>query len=200
MPELSTYETSPRLSSIFFFPSSSRRRTASRSCTLPSPMVILPERSNIATSPTWRSLMFKLAISLSLLFCALALDLFHSHYASALGMNRMLDLIHECAHIKNSPATRVKQIIRIRGIRQLVRVEPFTLIPDVNRERAVSSNETNIHLLVDIAPVAVHDGVNDRLVHGKFDPAGGVFVKSDLGRYSLGNRCYCLSKLEFAID
>src|SRR5215510_590437 len=137
---------------------------------------------------------------LRLLFCALALDLFHSHYASALGMNRMLDLIHESAHIKNAPATRVKQIIRICGIRQLVRVEAFPVISHVNRERPVSGNETNVHFFVSIAAVAVHDGVNDRLVHRELDPAGCVLVKSELVRYALSNRRYRLNVLEFAID
>src|SRR5437867_3097186 len=97
-------------------------------------------------------------------------------------MNRVLDLIHEGAHVKDPSTSRVKQIIRVRGVRQLRRVEPLPIISDVYRYRILFGDKSNIHLLVGSAFVAVHYGVDDRLVHRKLDPArvrGSVKLPGD---------------------
>src|SRR4029077_6822292 len=107
MPELSIYETSPRLSRIFFWflPTNSRR--ASRSALDPSPRVIRPATSITVTSPTCRVLNFTLTEYASWLNTA---DLFghqildQSYFDPAGLQMPQLAVVHQGSNQENSPA------------------------------------------------------------------------------------------------
>src|SRR5438445_441020 len=104
---------------IFLRPASSRLLTASRSWTLPSPIVILPNNSRMVTSPTTRSLISNcivLLVSFFSLFWHAALG--HRHLHAALGKAIVIHLVHESPHIEDAAPGRVEEVIRVERVGQ----------------------------------------------------------------------------------
>src|ERR1700716_4056838 len=117
MPEESMVETWAMLISTLVAPLFITSCTALRNCTSPAPMVILPLRSRMVTSPTCRLFtsirQFPPRIALIAGFRLRPGEPFtQRHHGAAAGTGAVGDVVHEASHVKDATAVRPQQVFR----------------------------------------------------------------------------------------
>src|SRR5689334_10252570 len=131
-----------------FLPSSSRRRTAVRNATLPSPIVILPLMSRTVTSPAWRSSIFNSAIVRNLLYELRLTSLEHAHCCTTFRSDQPVDLIHKGAHKKDAAARSFQDVLVRCWVWDVLRIETRALIVDADFHAVRGVLQDNINGLV----------------------------------------------------
>src|SRR5712691_127064 len=122
MPDESIVETFCMLINTLVAPLFSVSCTAKRSWMSPEPMVILPLRSRMVTSPTCR-LPTSIPRFPPLILAAFLLrpgeTLAQRYHRSAAGSGAILNLVHECRHEQDAPAVRLEFVVRGQRIGDL---------------------------------------------------------------------------------
>src|SRR6185295_1576809 len=162
MPDESIVETLCMLISTFVAPLFITSCTALRSCTSPEPMVILPLRSRMVTSPTCRLLTSILRfppLSLAGVRLRAGEALAQRHDRSAAGAGAVLNLVHELFHEQDAPAVRQEPPSRGQRIGDLRGIEPRALVLHPDHQLLPFDRQVHVDLLRRVLGIAVLDRV-----------------------------------------
>src|SRR5436305_4021692 len=153
MPEESMVETPAMLIRTLVAPLFITSCTALRNCTSPEPMVILPLRSRMVTSPTCRLLTSilqfpPLVAGVAGIAAGFRLRsgeaLAQRHHGAAAGAGAVDDVVHEASHVEDAAAVRAEQVLRGQRIAEQRGVEPHPLVLDPDHHVAPLNRQVDV--------------------------------------------------------
>ena len=110
--------------------------------------------------------------------------LFHDDAVAAVVV---LDAVHEVPHQQHAAPARGLDVVFVGRVGDLGGIEAVPLVDDLDLEAIVRQAKAGAHHLVWIQPVAVADGVDQRLFNGQVDAED--FVLAPLRAASAVNNC-----------
>ncbi len=130
--------------------------------------------------------------------------LHHHHLHPAFRRALQVHFVHEAANQEDAAAAAFQEILRRQRVGHRCGVEPgaFVAHADVRRPAGygLERRELDVHPLASVVPVAVFDGVDDRLAHGDVDPVPGLLVEAGQASDVVADDLHQVEHLEGAVE